>query len=277
MHCIKPGSVRWFWASFTSLHVSGEKWSWPSPVAMNALEKFFTPEEMEMKVYSILLDSSSFLNHRLTLSTAWNHRSQGGGWVMALLISAQTVCEGTALSVSYSLHAGNGARNILAVGPTPPAALQSRQAGIQLCSFCGERHLSRATAWDGEWVGSSHLLLHLIPTRPVWSHRENIWQPVPSVCLDASPKGGKTEPGLSQQQSFECWQLYSQHDWYSDHKLCFLRETINKRYGQVLCWFDSVSQRKFNLETKSRLQPSASQSIIDVLPLTLISHQFTPA
>lgn len=39
------------------------KWLWPSPVAMNAPEKFFTPEEMEMKVYSILLDLSKSLNH----------------------------------------------------------------------------------------------------------------------------------------------------------------------------------------------------------------------
>lgn len=100
------------------------------------LRNFFTPEEMEM-IYSILLDSSNFLNHSLTLSTTWNHRSQGGGWVMALLISTQTVCEGPACSASYLLHAGNGARNILSVGPTPPAAHQSRQVGIQLCSFFG--------------------------------------------------------------------------------------------------------------------------------------------
>jgi len=46
------------------------KWSWLSPVAMSALKKFFTLEEMDIKIYSILLDSSNFLNHRLTLSTA---------------------------------------------------------------------------------------------------------------------------------------------------------------------------------------------------------------
>lgn len=80
-------------------------------------------------------------------------------------------------------------------------------------------------------MGSSHLLLYPIPTRPGWSHGENIWQPVPSVPLDASPKRGKT---------FECWQLYSQHDWYSDHKLHFLTKRHYKQKiwpSCLLVWF----------------------------------------
>lgn len=183
------------------------KWSWPSPVAMTALEKFFTLEEMEMKIYSILLDSSNFLNHRLTLSTNWNHRSQGGSWVTALLISAQTVSEGTAPSLFPGLR---------------------RKWCQKHCPIYGER------------MGSSHLLLYPIPTRPGRSRGENTWQPVPSVSLDVSPKSGKTEPRLSQQRCFECWQLCSQHDWYSDHKLHFLTKRDYKQKiwpNCLLFWF----------------------------------------
>ena len=89
-------------------------------------------------------------------------------------------------------------------------------------------------------MGSSHPLHYSIPTRPGWLYRENIWQPIPSVSLDASPTGGKTEPGPSQQQCFECWQLYSQHDWYSDYKLCFLTKRDYKEKiwpSCLLVWF----------------------------------------
>lgn len=58
--------------------------------------------------------------------------------------------------------------------------------------------------------------------------------------LDSSPKGSKTEPGLSQQQCFECWQLYCQHDWYSDHKLHMLAERGHKQKIWPSClvvWF----------------------------------------
>lgn len=41
-----------------------EKWLWPSPVAMNVLEKFFSPEEMEMKIYNILTHQTSSITGR---------------------------------------------------------------------------------------------------------------------------------------------------------------------------------------------------------------------
>lgn len=189
-----------------------EKRSWQSPVATNALEKIFTMEEKEMKIYNVLLYSTKSLSRRLMLSAAWNHRSQGAGRVIALLISAHTVHEGTALSVSAMLHSGNSARNIVPVALTPPAAHQSRQeqaGGNQTWSFCGERHLPPVPACGGDWMGSSHLLLH-----------------PPCISLDASPTSGITEPGLSQQQSFECGQLCCQHDWCSDRKLHFVYKRL---------------------------------------------------
>lgn len=108
-----------------------EKRSWQSPVATNALEKIFTMEEKEMKIYSVLLYSTNSLSSRLMLSAAWKHRSQGAGRVIALLSSAHTVHKGTALSVSAMLHSGNSARNIVPVALTPPAAHQSRQEGTR--------------------------------------------------------------------------------------------------------------------------------------------------
>lgn len=50
---------------------------------------------------------------------------------------------------------------------------------------------------------SSHLLLHH-PYQTNVVAQQNTWQHVPSVSLEASLKGGKTEAGLNQLQCFEC-------------------------------------------------------------------------
>lgn len=81
-----------------------EKRLWPSPVTLNVPEKFFHSRGTEAKIYSILFDSSNFFSYWLTLSTAWNHKSQGHGWLMALFISADTVCGGIDQSLTHSMQ-----------------------------------------------------------------------------------------------------------------------------------------------------------------------------
>lgn len=111
----------------------GHKCSW---------ENFHTggSEDKDLqKIYSILLYSSNFFNHRLTLSAASNQGSQKDGRVRALLSSVLTAHDGTAPSICSMLHAENRARNIVPVDLTFLAAPQSRRAGIS-CAPSVERH-----------------------------------------------------------------------------------------------------------------------------------------
>lgn len=84
--------------------------------------------------------------------------------------------------------------------------------------------------WRVKGVISSPAPPHPYQTNVV--AQQNTLQHVPNVSLEASLKDGKNEAGLNNLQCFEWWHLYSQHDWYLDHKLCFLSE---KDYKQKIC------------------------------------------
>lgn len=133
MHCIKPGSVRWFWASFTSSHVLEERsgcghllWPWMHLKNFLRQRKWrwrFTASCLTCQTSSVTTDIVKLLNT--------THLKEVSGWWLCSY-------EGTVLSVSYLLHAGNSARNILSVGPTPPAASPSEQEGGDPVVLLGE-------------------------------------------------------------------------------------------------------------------------------------------
>lgn len=116
------------------------------------------------KIYSILLYSSKFLTHRLTLSTASNQGSQKDGRMRALLSLVLTARDGTAPSICSTLHAGS--RAIVPVDLTFLAAPQSRWAGIS-CAPSVRRHTF--TSWQpvmGEnGIISPPAPLHVFPQK----------------------------------------------------------------------------------------------------------------
>lgn len=117
---------------------------------------------------------------------------------MALLISAQTVRVHLCLSFICSCRIWCQRHRL---SPALPTAHQSTHGDPVVLLLQGETLFLCDSLRSGvNGITSSPAN----PTSPVRSHRENLWQPVPRVSLDAPPKGGKTEPGLSQQQCFEC-------------------------------------------------------------------------
>lgn len=113
-------------------------------------EKFFHSRGTEAKIYSILFDSSNFFSYWLTLSTAWNHKSQGCGWLMALFISADTVCGGIDLSLTHSMQEMVPETSSLLV----PLLLQPVRAGrwgIQLRFFCWNTFPVWQSDMESEW------------------------------------------------------------------------------------------------------------------------------
>lgn len=201
-----------------------ERQLWPSPVTTNVPEKFFSFRGTEAKIHSICLtlQTSSVTGWHCQLLATTDLREVTGRWLCSSLLILSVGHR----SISYSLHAGNGARNILSIGPTPLAAHQSSKAGIQLCSFFWRKtFLVWQSEMESEWGHLIFCSTPFLPDQCDWT----AWQHVPSVSLRAFLKGGKTEAALNQLQCFECWHLYSQHDWYFNHKLCFLSKKDYKQ------------------------------------------------
>lgn len=164
-------------------------------------EKFFHSRGTEAKIYSILFDSSNFFSYWLTLSTARNHKSQGRGWLMALFISADTVCGGIDLSLTHSMQEMVPETSSLLV----PLLLQPVRAGgwgSSCVSSVEIPFLYDSLTWRVNGVVSSPAPPHPYQTNVV--AQQNTWQPVASVSPEASRKGGKTEPGLNQLECSEC-------------------------------------------------------------------------
>lgn len=155
-----------------------EKLLWPSPVTMNVPEKFFHSRGME--IYSMLCGSSNFFSYWLTLSTAWSSRSQGGDWLIALFISADTVYGGTDLFLTHSIKEMVPETSSLLV----PLPLQLIRAGRQGSSYAPSLEeipfLYDSLGWRVNGVISSPA--PPIPTRPMWLHsriHDNIYKVFP--------------------------------------------------------------------------------------------------
>lgn len=156
MRSIKPESMRWFWATFIECF-RRERQLWPSPVTMNVPEKFFHSKGREAKIYSISFDSSYFFSSWLTVNCLKPQIS--GSWLADGFVRLCWYCLWGHRSVSYSPHAGNDATNILSIGPIPPAAHQSSNVGIQLCSFF--------PVWQSEMESErAHLISCSTPSLP---------------------------------------------------------------------------------------------------------------
>lgn len=189
-------------------------------------------------MYSILFDSSNFFSYWLTLSTTCNHRFQGGDWLMDLFISADTIFGGTDLSLTHSMQEMVPETSYLLV-----TLLQPNRAGrcVSSCAPSLEEipFLRDSLRWRVNGVISS-------PPHPYQTNvvaQQNTWQP--SVSLETSLKGGKTEAGLNELQCFECWHVYNQPDWYLDYKLCFLckRDYKQKIWSKsLLVWLYCFSK-----------------------------------
>lgn len=213
---------------------------WPSPVTMNVPEKFFHSRGME--IYSMLCGSSNFVSSADIVNCLKQQIS--GRWLVDSFVHLCWYCLWGHRSVSYSLHQGNGARNILSIGPTPLAAHQSRKAGIQLCSFSWRNTFPVwQSGMESEWGHLISCSTHSFQTNVV--AQQNTWQHIQSVSLEASLKGGKNEAGLNQLKCFECWRMYSQRYWYLDHKLCLQSKKEYKEMiwpKSLLVWFYWLSK-----------------------------------
>lgn len=267
--------MRWFWARLTSLHFSGERggcghllWPWMF------LRNFFAPEEQRQRFTAscLILQASSVTGCHCQLLEAADLEEVTGWWLcsslLILFVGAQ---------ICLLLPAGNDARNILSIGLTPLAPHQSRKAGIWLCSFFWRNtFLSCMTVWDGEWKGSSHLLLHPIPSRPMWLHSRihcNTYQMFPWKPLLRMAKVKLDWINYNAWSGDTC--TGSMTGTWIINCASYLKKARNKRYAQNLSWFDSTDCFS---KQKEKIKPAASCNAIeiDALPLTLISHQFTP-
>lgn len=175
MHWIKPGSMRWFWASFTSLHISEERsghghllWPWMR------LRNFSLQRKWRWRF------TASCLTHQTSSITAWHCqplettdlREVAGWWLCSLLLKL-FLREQLALPLTCSMQEMVPETSFLLVPPLLQPIRTGRWASSCAPSVGRDIFPMQQPEMGSEW---SHLISCSTPSLPdQCDHTEKIY------------------------------------------------------------------------------------------------------